>query len=271
MSKARKTLSAEALAVLSDGIEVDGRQVRITQQLDRRLYLEVNGALEVLGGRWDRKARAHLFEGDPSDALDQVLVDGAYTDKRRELDQFFTPWPLAADVVARALVAPGMRVLEPSAGRGALVLAALRAGAGAVVYYEIDEATQLQCTRAVEVAIRAEARSWPGGRCSPCPVLGDFLLAQPSTYGAGFDRVIMNPPFSGYRELAHVMHAWRFVARGGRLVAIMSAGVAYRTDRRYATFRRYVEADGTIEPLPDGSFRESGTDVRTVLVTMVRA
>ena len=73
-----KKLSAAALAVL-EGVRIVGREVRITDgQLDRKLYVEVNAALEALGGAWNRKAKAHIFDQDPSDALDQVLVDGEW-------------------------------------------------------------------------------------------------------------------------------------------------------------------------------------------------
>ena len=69
-----KKLSNAALAVL-EGVEIVGREVRITDgQLDRKLYVEVNAALEALGGAWNRKAKAHLFEQDPSDALDQLTI-----------------------------------------------------------------------------------------------------------------------------------------------------------------------------------------------------
>ena len=58
---------------------------------------------------------------------------------------------------------------------------------------------------------------------------------------------------------------------GGKLVAIMSAGAEFRSDRKTSGFRELVAAmDGTIERLPDDSFKESGTSVRTVVVEMVK-
>jgi hypothetical protein len=39
---------------------------------------------------------------------------------------------------------------------------------------------------------------------------------------------------------------------------------------RSRAVRELVERHGTIEPLPEGSFKESGTMVRTVLVTLSR-
>jgi type I restriction-modification system DNA methylase subunit len=84
-----------------------------------------------------------------------------------------------------------------------------------------------------------------------------------------FDRVIMNPPFANQADIAHVTHALKFLNYGGRLVAIMSAGVSFRGDRKATGFREMVEKlGGVIEPLPEGSFKEAGTSVNAVMVTL---
>ena len=62
---------------------------------------------------------------------------------------------------------------------------------------------------------------------------------------------------------------WRRREEGGLLVAVMSAGVAFRSDRTTTGFRDLVTAaGGEITALPDGSFGDSGTGIRTVLVTI---
>ena len=49
----------------------------------------------------------------------------------------------------------------------------------------------------------------------------------------------------------------------------MSAGVSFREDKLTAGLRELVTMrGGSIEPLPDDAFRQSGTLVRTVLVTL---
>jgi len=253
-----KTLSPAAVDALS-AVDISGKSVRLTAQLDRKLYVEVNAALEALGGKWNRKEKAHLFEADPADAIDQVTVDGAFTDKRRDLDQFYTPPGLALHVVAKADV-KGCSVLEPSAGRGVLVAEALRQGAKEVEAFE--------CDRDNVEAMMFLVSPMPEARllCT----LGDFLKPFPFDHRT-FDRVVMNPPFGKQQDLAHVTKAYSLLAPGGRLVAIMSAGVTFRGDRRTQAFRALVDdAHGTIDPLPEHSFRESGTDVRAVVVTMRR-
>ena len=243
-----KKLSNAALAVL-EGVEIVGREVRITDgQLDRKLYVEVNAALEALGGAWNRKAKAHLFE-DPSDALDQVLVDGEWSDRKRDFDQFFTPAALAKIVVERANV-KGKIVLEPSAGHGALALEALRQGAGGVQCVEFD----------VKCASELTKLGFANVRCC------DFI--EWAAHGIDFDVCVMNPPFARKQDVDHVTAAFGCVRHGGRLVAIMSAGTTFRSDKKTAAFRALVDKYGAIEKLPDNSFRESGTNVSTVLVVL---
>lgn len=248
-----KRLSSAALAVLADGITVHADRVEITAQLERQLYVEVDKALRTIGGQWTRKARAHIFHGDPRDALDQILADGGFRDVKQELEQFFTPAPLARQLVEMADV-EGMAVLEPSAGEGAIVAECLRQGAKSVRSFDISE----RCCQAL-----ARLPYFRGSHCPAGPT--DFLLVEPKPY----DRVVMNPPFSRQKDIEHVEHALRFLQPRGLLVAVMSAGVEFRQDRRATAFRaRVTAAGGTIERLPEGSFKASGTSVNTVVVRM---
>jgi len=82
----------------------------------------------------------------------------------------------------------------------------------------------------------------------------------------------MNPPFSREQDVAHVLHAYeKFLAKRGILVAIMSAGVRFRQTARTKALRKLVEdGAGTMVDLPDKSFQESGTNVRSVMVTLVK-
>lgn len=173
---------------------------------------------------------------------------------------FPTPEALADQVVAEAEIQPGEKVLEPSAGTGRLLEAVLRVPlfaaepTSAVVAVEHNR----------ELAHALARRSLPRCRVE----VGDFLTLTPEEYGL-FDAVVMNPPFENGLDIAHVVHALDFLRPGGRLVAIMSAGVTFREDRRTATFRRLIDTyGGTITPLPDGTFSNEGTGVRTVLVAV---
>jgi predicted RNA methylase len=156
-------------------------------------------------------------------------------------------------MISLADLEPGMEVLEPSAGEGAI--ASTVAGLGCVV-----DCIEQNAKRAGVIYEAGYART---------VTLADFL-AVPQR--AAYDRVIMNPPFADKADIAHVRHALGFLRPGGLLIAVMANGAAFREDRATASFRDLVsDAGGTIEPLPEGAFKESGTGVRTVLAVIPAA
>lgn len=247
----------DVLGVLRASTLDDNRLV-LPSQLDRALYLKTNKVLETLGATWNRKAQAHVLSQGAQDAIRAALASGEVT-YASDLGFFRTPPELAADLVARAGVTPGMRVLEPSAGDGALVAPLLAAGAEVV-------AVEFEPNRAAVLRAR-----FPGLTV----VEGDFLAQRPGMLGAPFDAVVMNPPFSlpgrPQADQDHVEHALAFVRPGGLVVAILSAGVEFRGNARTEAFRALVEqSGGWLESLPEGTFRVSGTDVRAVVATLPR-
>ena len=44
---------------------------------------------------------------------------------------------------------------------------------------------------------------------------------------SGYDRIIMNPPFSNRQDAEHVRHAYELLRPNGRIVAIMGEGVFF--------------------------------------------
>lgn len=247
-------IRTEVLAVL-DRVRVDGTTVFLPEKLDRKLYLSVNDVLTAMGGKWNRKAKGHVFDGDPTASFEATMLAGEIS-TRDDLGFFPTPAPLAARLVAAAGIRRGMSVLEPSAGDGAL-LRALPSDIGEVVAVELDATRADRLTEAFpHVAVAQD----------------DFLsmgVSHVSARPGPFDRVAMNPPFARQQDIDHVRHAHGFLKPGGRLAAIMGGGVTFRQNKKSVEFRDFVaEHDGEIESLPAGSFTPSGTDVHTVLVVM---
>ena len=75
----------------------------------------------------------------------------------------------------------------------------------------------------------------------------------------------MNPPFSKGQDIAHTTKAIEMAERV--VVAVASASVMFRNDNKTVAFRGLVASHGgTIEELPAGSFKESGTPIDTCLV-----
>ena len=75
--------------------------------------------------------------------------------------------------------------------------------------------------------------------------------------------------FEAGADIDHVKHAFSMLSPDGRLVAIMSEGVFYRSDKKATEFREWLESvNGYSEKLPDGTFKQSGTGVNTRIVTI---
>jgi len=217
--------------------------------LDRAVYVEVNKALEAFGGKWQRKIGGHVFSTDPRPQIHTLCGEGQIEIAD---DNFFETLPVTIDLLLdRADLPQKFIALEPSAGNGAIA-DQLRARGGTVSCFEIDE------TRRNTLIAKGYK------------VLGnDFMEAKPKPR---FDRIVMNPPFSKGRDVAHVTRAYEWLAVNGRLVAVMSASVKFRKDSVYADFRAWLKSlGGTMEDLPAGSFKESGTDVNAVVITVSKS
>lgn len=232
---------------------VEGNLVRLNSgQLPRDLYLTVDKLLKSMGSHWNRKLQGHVFAADPSPMLEQLLSTG-YVTKPDNFGEFFTPEPLAMEVIELAKLEPGMRLLEPNAGGGSLLRPA-------------SEIVGIESCFAVELQPHlVQKLNADGFTCYE----GNFLSQRHWGPSMLFDRALMNPPFAGQADIDHVLHAWSMLARRGRLVAIMSAGVQFRQNAKTQAFRKLVESvGGQIKNNPPGSFKSSGTNVHTVTVIM---
>ncbi len=240
------------LNVLSNA-QTDGALLKLVGQLDRALYARTNKVLEAAGGKWNRKLQAHAFDGDAAEAMEQIILTGQVASTKTKAQQFAyfpTPANVAARVIELAEIEPGMLVLEPSAGRGALAFPAAAAGATVDCVELMDENF---------ISLFGDDRL---GKVQQA----DFLSIAPSPLYA---RVVMNPPFDKQADIRHVTHALNFVKSGGLLVAIMSSSVTFRDNKLTTDFRALIrESGGDIEAIEDGAFKESGTMVRTVIVTL---
>lgn len=80
----------EVMAVLST-MTTTGAEARIESPITRALYVKTNKVLEALGGKWNRKAGAHLFRDDAASVLESALLSGEVVTAR---DIGFFPTPL---------------------------------------------------------------------------------------------------------------------------------------------------------------------------------
>ena len=162
---------------------------------------------------------------------------------------FPTPPALAKRMVELAEIQPGMCVLEPSAGTGNLAKAIRSAVPG--VHLDLIEIDLRLCS-----ILQAS-----GFEVSCCDFLATSMPVCPDSED-GHDCVLMNPPFSKGQDVAHILHALKFLKPGGRLVALCANG-----PRQQAELRPLAT---TWEELPEGTFADQGTNVRAALMMVKR-
>lgn len=192
------------------------------------------------------KAREARQEADaPFTALKEQLRSGQVPTVQvvHATGFFVTPAAVAAQMVAALDVRDGHRVLEPSAGTGALIDAVLAVAPGADITAVEQHA---------DLAMRLQDRGLSRVACA------DFLtwVSAPK-----YDRIIMNPPFDRGLDIEHIRCALALLAPGGRLVALCAAGPRQREAFAALPFARWTD-------LPPNSFKEAGTGVNVAMVVV---
>ena len=181
---------------------------------------------------------------DPIKKLERDLVG-------KKIDGYFpTPRNLVEQMMDYADIKPGHQVLEPSAGKGNI----------ADIIKETEPNAEIDVIE-INQGLRSmlEVKGYT-------VVSNDFM----DYGGKKYDRIIMNPPFENFQDIDHVKHAYDLLKPGGKLVAIMGAGVK-NSRKKAVEFRQWIDEAGSyIEDLPDGSFKtsERQTGVATVMVTI---
>lgn len=220
--------------------------------LDRKLYQDVAKALQGIGGKWNKKSDGFVFPHDPTEHLAKIQ-GGVKVNLQKEFQAFYTPKELAEEI-AWHLFMPRtgqVRVLEPSAGRGALVKAVLMVNPDAVIdVYELNPLNRPYLDALPNVTFLAE----------------DFLAHES---GAIYDYIIANPPFAGNADIDHFCRMYEHLSPGGRMAVIMSKHWQISDGRKEKAFLAWLEQEeAEISDIPPGAFKESGTNVATCLVIL---
>uniref|UniRef100_A0A6M3LRG5 Putative methyltransferase n=1 Tax=viral metagenome TaxID=1070528 RepID=A0A6M3LRG5_9ZZZZ len=219
--------------------EVNGNQLQLPNvQLERAMYVAVNKVLEGIGGKWNRKAKAHSFSGPVETILEEILLTGEYVNAKTEFQFFQTPDGLARRLVDMANIQEGETCLEPSAGRGR------------IAHYMPG----VDC-----VELNLENREYL--EVAGFHLVGDDFL----NFNKVYDVIVANPPFAKQADISHVTHMIELARR--RVVSVMSNSIQFRTNKKTTEFRELLDRqNGEIIDLPEGSFKESGTGVKACII-----
>lgn len=239
-------------------MECSGNAARFPEsmgQLDRPLYEAVNDVLVRLGGKWNKKQRAHIFRYEPAAAIRAVCETRVLPDKNPHA-YYPTPRRLAEEMFLAAQLDradKNVRILEPSAGCGGIVSVLRDQGFTNIDLVELDP-------------INAAVLDNAGYRV----YRQNFLDFQPAEQ---YDYVLMNPPFSveGDKEayVTHILHAWSLLKDGGTLIAIVPNSITFKDHKRVQELRGLMARyNGSAMPIAAGEFKESGTMVATTIIGM---
>lgn len=244
------------------------------------------------------------LQESPAEADKIKQMERAMVGRRNDgLDFFPTPAGTAQAMIDAAEIEPGMSVLEPSAGMGHIAEQIREAGVDPDVVEFSGDRRELLEAKGFRVVgndfMDMEPRDFTFGDVfkDKGGVLGvmrgsgglgsnrvgfipegkdsrsaewrdrDELEGVEKRAGdSGYDRIIMNPPFSDRRDAQHVQHAYSLLKPGGRLVAIMGEGVFFGQDKKAVAFREWIdEVGGTSEKLDEGTFLDPSLPVNTAV------
>jgi len=215
------------------------------ERLRRMGAVDVHSLRQMLREYIDLRAEAQ--RADPIRAAERALLGCS-------IPGFFpTPRTLVRPVIAHAKLEKGMRVLEPSAGKGDLADAARDAGCHVDV---------VECAHSLREILKMKGYVLIHSDCM-------------ALTGGDYDRIVANPPFEHGQDAQHVRHLFDLLKPGGRLTSIMSVGPFLRMDAASTSFRTWFEAAGGERfDNPEGSFAGAdafrSTGVATVTVVLNR-
>ncbi|MCV6825998.1 MULTISPECIES: LPD38 domain-containing protein [Halocynthiibacter] len=239
-----------------------GEQARAIRGSFIETYLEASeiepNLLEGTGGKerdkgdnalsnWDR-AKTH-YHGR--------MKNTAKRDQRKGVDFYSTPEPVGYKMAGWAKLRSGERVLEPSAGDGA------------IARYLPDDVDRTLIEPSSDLSSTAMLHA-PGSRVHNIGFEDHNIVNK-------YNAVVMNPPYGsgGKTAIEHVAKAAKHLRNGGRIVALIPTGPS--ADKRFDAWF-HNEDDKSVKNLhlsaeinlPSATFEKAGTKVMTRIVIIDR-
>jgi hypothetical protein len=239
----------EVLEILNK-CEINDKVVTLPEiQLDRKTYQDVAKKLELIGGKWNRKFKGFLFEQNPSELFADIC-NGNNRNLKKEFQFFETPESLV-DELCSYILQDIENILEPSAGRGAIIQGINKKYPNTTVFYcELMELNRKQ--------LKGDAI-----------YLQDDFLAIEEEDIKQFDCIVANPPFSKNQDIDHFYKMYRVCKKGGRIISVMSKHWQFSSNKKETEFREFLYLhNADIINIEAGRFKDSGTMTASCLVIL---
>ena len=220
-------------------------------QFNKKSYADAKKWIEEAGGSWQGgKVQGFTFPFN-AERVFSILKEGRRCNLQQEYQFFETPDSVADWLI---MLAGGIHeddtVLEPSAGRGALIKAIHRACPSVMVEcYELMPENREFLHSLGNVILLGE----------------DFAKDSVGSYS----KIIANPPFANNQDIDHVRLMYDRLEEGGTLAAITSPHWKFASEKKCDVFRRWIdEVHGQVFEIGAGEFKESGTSISTMAIVI---
>lgn len=183
-----------------------------TYSQSKEFIAQTVSVLEDIGGEISRSGdQSYIyvkFDFDARLVLDQLIFGGVIPEQASY--QFYpTRSAIGEEAASRLDITPGRTYCEPSAGTG-----------------DLAQYLPIATTTCIELAdVRAKVLVAKGYNT----IKADFLAWASENSHVRFDGLLLNPPFSKGRALAHLLAAASLCAPHGRVVAILPASMVNTT------------------------------------------
>lgn len=225
--------------------------------LDRKLYTDTNKVLEGLGFKWNKKSKSHINSEDVSDKFYNMIDTGEWLDVKKELQFFPTPKKLVDRMIEKIQWNKHLSVLEPSCGIGNLA------------FNLPNMELEVDCIEINGEFLKKLELNRPNNSNSYGFYNLDFMNFEPTLYK--YDIIIANPPFSKLQDIKHFNKMIDCLKPNGQLVCILSASNYDENSsiKLRQEFTKFVNEKCEIDFIDEGEFKESGTNVKTIIATYI--
>lgn len=211
-------------------------------------YDKLKPVIESMGGHWRERVKGFIFSKES-------MKRSNYSEWQESIQFFPTPIEVAkrmAEATGVLEYSGTVRLLEPSAGQGGLLKCLPK--------NILDNADTIEPSKENADVLRTLG-------LNPFEITFEEYYDTKKDKTREFTHILMNPPFSLGRDVSHVQMAYDLLMEGGVMAAVISENTLYYERQSNKDFVKWLEEKkAVIEPIPYGSFIDSGTSIDTVFI-----
>lgn len=196
--------------LLCESVSIKNGKLYLERELDRKEYESIKNFLNKYQIAWNKQACAFIAKyPEDMEKIVEFIATGKLPKSKRDNHFFETPKKLVKKLISECdigdsdYVFENLKVLEPSAGRGAILDELVK-------YFKPENITAVELDKDNYLYLK---NKFPDVNL----IHGDFLESDlPNDY----DYVFMNPPFNKNEYAKHILKAKKLLNNTGELVAI---------------------------------------------------